>query len=128
MNMTPNDPRTEASTCKSSGTQPKNNEASSGTQPKNNEAWIERIQAITTKETMSTAHMHVYTNKESREKQAGRTPGPKRAQAGQPSPFWSRFDAPFDLAALQTIYSALAKSHGKIHSSSAAEEQRKEGH
>jgi hypothetical protein len=27
MNMTPNDPRTEASTCKSSGTQPKNDEA-----------------------------------------------------------------------------------------------------
>jgi hypothetical protein len=27
MNMTPNDPRTEASTCKSSGTQPKNNKA-----------------------------------------------------------------------------------------------------
>jgi hypothetical protein len=27
MNMTPNDPRTEASTCKSSGTQPGNGEA-----------------------------------------------------------------------------------------------------
>jgi hypothetical protein len=27
MNMTPNDPRTEASTCKSSGTQPENGEA-----------------------------------------------------------------------------------------------------
>jgi hypothetical protein len=27
MNMTPNDPRTEASTCKSSGTQPENSEA-----------------------------------------------------------------------------------------------------
>jgi hypothetical protein len=27
MNMTPNDPRTEASTCKPSRTQPKNNEA-----------------------------------------------------------------------------------------------------
>jgi hypothetical protein len=26
MNMTPNDPRTEASTCKSSGTQPENGE------------------------------------------------------------------------------------------------------
>jgi hypothetical protein len=26
MNMTPNDPRTEASTCKSSGTQPENSE------------------------------------------------------------------------------------------------------
>jgi hypothetical protein len=27
MNMTPNDPRTKASTCKSSGTQPGNNES-----------------------------------------------------------------------------------------------------
>jgi hypothetical protein len=34
MNMTPNDPRTEASSCKSSGTQ-----------PENGEAWIARIQA-----------------------------------------------------------------------------------
>jgi hypothetical protein len=34
MNMTPNDLRTEASTCKSSGTQ-----------PENSEAWIARIQA-----------------------------------------------------------------------------------
>jgi hypothetical protein len=42
MNVTPNDPRTEASTCKSSGTQ-----------PENNEAWIARIQALTVKETTS---------------------------------------------------------------------------
>jgi hypothetical protein len=40
MNMTPNDPRTEASTCKSSGTQ-----------PENSEACIARIQALTVKET-----------------------------------------------------------------------------
>jgi hypothetical protein len=39
-----------------------------------------------------------------------------------------RQHAPFDLAAIQTIYSPLAKSHGRIHSSSAVEEQRKEGH
>jgi hypothetical protein len=52
MNMTPNDPRTEASTCKSSGTQ-----------PENNEAWIARIQALTAKETASKAHMQVHTNK-----------------------------------------------------------------
>jgi hypothetical protein len=38
MNMTPNDPRTEASTCKSLGTQ-----------PENSEACITRIQAITVK-------------------------------------------------------------------------------
>jgi hypothetical protein len=65
MNMTPNDPRTEASTCKSSRTQ-----------LENNEAWIARIQALTVKETTSKAHMQVHTNKESCEKQPGRKPGP----------------------------------------------------
>jgi hypothetical protein len=65
MNMTPNDLRTEASTCKSSGTQ-----------PENSEAWIARIQALTVKETTSKAHMQVHINKESREKQPGRKPGP----------------------------------------------------
>jgi hypothetical protein len=35
---------------------------------------------------------------------------------------------PFDLAAIRTIYSREAKSHGLTHSSSAAEEQRREGH
>jgi hypothetical protein len=60
MNMTPNDPRNEASTCKSSGTQ-----------PENDEAWIARIQALTVKETTSKAHMQVHTNKGSREKQRG---------------------------------------------------------
>jgi hypothetical protein len=57
MNMTPNGPRTEASMCKSSGTQ-----------PENSEAWIARIQALTVKETTSKSHMQVHTNKESREK------------------------------------------------------------
>jgi hypothetical protein len=66
MNMTPNDPRTEASMCKSSGTQ-----------PENSEACIAMIQALTMKETTSKAHMQVHTNKESREKQPGRNgPGP----------------------------------------------------
>jgi hypothetical protein len=80
MNMTPNDPRTEASTCKSSGTQ-----------PKNSEAWIARIQALTVKEITSKAHKQVHTNKESREKQLGSKPGPNRAEMGlgrlaQPTP------------------------------------------
>jgi hypothetical protein len=35
---------------------------------------------------------------------------------------------PFDLASIQTIYSPEAKSHTSIHSSSAAEEQTREGH
>jgi hypothetical protein len=71
MNMTPNDPRTEASTCKSSGTQ-----------PENSEACIARIQALTVKETTSKAHMQVHTNKGSQEKQPGRKPGPNRAEVG----------------------------------------------
>jgi hypothetical protein len=84
MNMTPNDPRTEASTCKSSGTQ-----------PKNGEAWIARIQDLTVKETTSKAHMRVHTNKGSREKQPGRKPGPNRAWADWPSPLRARFASPF---------------------------------
>jgi hypothetical protein len=35
---------------------------------------------------------------------------------------------PFDLAAVRTIYSLEARSHTSTHSSSAAEEQRREGH
>jgi hypothetical protein len=64
MNMTPNDLRTEASTCKSSGTQ-----------PGNNEAWMARIQALTVKEPTSKTHMQVHTNKESCEKQPGGNQG-----------------------------------------------------
>jgi hypothetical protein len=71
MNMTLNDPRTEASMCKSSGTQ-----------PENGEAWIARIQALTVKETTSKAHMQVHTNKGSRENQPGRKPGPNRTEIG----------------------------------------------
>jgi hypothetical protein len=71
MNMIPNDPRTEASTCKFSGTQ-----------PENSEACIARIQALTAKEMTSKAHMQVHTNKESCKKQPigtrART-GPERA-------------------------------------------------
>jgi hypothetical protein len=96
MNMTPNDPRTEASTCKSSGTQ-----------PENSEACITRIQALTVKEMTSKAHMQVHTNRESHEKQPGRKPGPNRAEIGpggsawadRPGLFWARFGAPFDLGA-----------------------------
>jgi hypothetical protein len=36
--------------------------------------------------------------------------------------------APFDLGASRAIYSPLTESHASIHSSSAAEEQRREGH
>jgi hypothetical protein len=103
MNMTPNDPRTEASTCKSSGTQPENSKAS-----------IARIQALTLKETTSTTHMKVHTNKESRKKQPGRKPGPnwdetglgRTAQADRPSLLWARFDAPFALGVRLFIASA----------------------
>jgi hypothetical protein len=80
INMTPNDPRTEALMCKSSGTQ-----------PENSEACIARIQALTVKEMTSKAHMQVHTNKESCKKQPGRKPGPNQAEMGlgrlaQPTP------------------------------------------
>jgi hypothetical protein len=65
MNMTPNDSRTKASTCKSSKTQ-----------PENSEACIARIQALTVKDTMSKSHMQVHTNKESCKKQPWRNTGP----------------------------------------------------
>jgi hypothetical protein len=41
-----------------------------------------KIQALTVKETTSKAHMQMHTNKESREKQLGRKPGPNRAEVG----------------------------------------------
>jgi hypothetical protein len=50
------------------------------------------------------------------------------AWADRPSPLCARFGAPFDLAALRTICSPIAESHGEIRSSSTAEEQRREGH
>jgi hypothetical protein len=55
--------------------------------------------------------------------------GPGRsAQAGRPSPLQGPVASPFDLAAIRAIYSPGVKSHTSIHSSSAAEEQRREGH
>jgi hypothetical protein len=55
--------------------------------------------------------------------------GPGRsAQADRPGPFRGPVASLFDLAPIQTIYSPEAKSHASIHSSSAAEEQRREGH
>jgi hypothetical protein len=95
-----------------------------------------KIQALTAKKTTSKAHMQVHTNKESREKQAWRKQGPNRAETGlgrpawadRPSPFRARFDAPFNLVASLAIYSPLSKSQEEIHSSSAAKEQRIEGH
>jgi hypothetical protein len=55
--------------------------------------------------------------------------GPGRsAQAGRPSPVQGPVGSPFDLATIWAIYSPGVKSHTSIHSSSAAEEQRREGH
>jgi hypothetical protein len=93
-----------------------------------------KIQALTVKEVMSKAHMQVHTNKETREKQPGKKSRPNRAWAGRPawadrpSPFRARFGATLDLAVSRAIYSPLAESHREIHSSSAAEEHRREGH
>jgi hypothetical protein len=106
--MTPNDPRTKASKCKSSGTQ-----------LENGEAWIARIQALTVKETTSKTHMQVHTNKESREKQPGRKPGSNRAEmvlgrptwADGPSQLRARFDAPFALGVRLFIASSSVRRH-----------------
>jgi hypothetical protein len=108
MNMTPNDPRTEASMCRSSGTQ-----------PENGEAWIARIQALTVNETTSKAHMQVHTNKESCEKQPGRNMGPNRprkglgrpAQSDRPRGFLARFATPFALGVRLFIASAVVGRH-----------------
>jgi hypothetical protein len=89
-----------------------------------------KIQALTVKETMSKAHMQVHTNNESREKQPGKKSRLNQAETGLgrpawanwPSPFRARFGVPFDPVASRAIYSPLAESHVKIHSSSAAEE------
>jgi hypothetical protein len=80
MNMTPNDLRTKASMCKSSGTQ-----------QENNEAWMASIQSLTAKETTSKAHMQVHTNGESCEKQPGRKSGTNWAEMG---PGWPTLPIP----------------------------------
>jgi hypothetical protein len=58
--------------------------------------------------------------------------GPKWAQDSRPWPVglahFGAQSAPFDLVVIQAIYSLKAKSHASIHSSSAIEEQRREGH
>jgi hypothetical protein len=108
MNMTPNDPRTEASTCKSSGTH-----------PENSEACIARIKALTMKETTLKAHMQVHTNKESCKKQLGRKMGPNRPRKGlgrpacsdRPRGFLARFGTPFSLGVRLVIASAAVGRH-----------------
>jgi hypothetical protein len=54
--------------------------------------------------------------------------GPGWAQAGRPSPVQGPFAPSFALAAIRAIYSPLTESHASYNSSSAAEEQRREGH
>jgi hypothetical protein len=55
--------------------------------------------------------------------------GPRPFDPGRPAqPISGPSQPPFDLAAIRTIYSQEAKSHGSIHLSSATEEQRREGH
>jgi hypothetical protein len=56
--------------------------------------------------------------------------GPGWAQAGRPSPVQRPIPPPpsFDLAAIRAIYSPGVESHEGSNSSSAAEEQRREGH
>jgi hypothetical protein len=111
--MTPNDSRTKASMCKSSGTQ-----------PENSEACITRIEALTVKETTSKAHMQVHTNKGSHEKQSGRKPGRNRAEMGlglpawtdPPSPLRAQFASPFCPRCLSIYCLCLRRPpHPSIH-------------
>jgi hypothetical protein len=50
------------------------------------------------------------------------------AQAGRPSPVQGLVMLPFALAAIRAFYSPLTESHAWYNSSSATEEQRREGH
>jgi hypothetical protein len=50
------------------------------------------------------------------------------AEMGRSDPFRGPATPPFDLAAIRAIYSPETKSHASIHSSSAAEDHRREGH
>jgi hypothetical protein len=52
----------------------------------------------------------------------------KEAWAGRPSPVQGPVRLPFALAANQAIYSPMTESHASYNSSSAAKEQRREGH
>jgi hypothetical protein len=54
--------------------------------------------------------------------------GPGWAQAGRPSPVQGPIPPSFDLAAIRAINSPLTESHASSNLSSAAEEQRREGH
>jgi hypothetical protein len=55
--------------------------------------------------------------------------GPSRpAQAGWTSPVQGAIPPSFDLAAIRAIYSPGIESHASSNSSSATEEQRREGH
>jgi hypothetical protein len=106
--MTPNNPRTEASTCKSSRTQ-----------PENSEACIARVQALTVKETTSKAQMQVQTKKESCKKQPVRNTGPNHprkglgrpAQSDRPRSLLAQFATPFALGVCLFISSTAVGRH-----------------
>jgi hypothetical protein len=50
------------------------------------------------------------------------------AQAGRPRPVQGPFAPSFELDTIRAIYSPGVESHASFNSSSAAEEQRREGH
>jgi hypothetical protein len=114
VNMTPSGPRIKEWSCETPRTW-----------TENAEACATRSHIQTTEKLMPRAHMQEVESSRRHEKQAGGSWGrtrPKWAHAGRPSPFRARFGTPFDLDAILTIYSPLAKSHTSIHSSSTAEE------
>jgi hypothetical protein len=102
VNMTPSGPRTEAW-----------NREASRTWTENVEACAIRSPIQTKEKLMPRAHMQEVENSRRYEKQPGgsrsRT-GPKRAQAGRPSPFQAWFGAPFDLDALRLFIVPLPRA------------------
>jgi hypothetical protein len=108
MNMTPNDSRTEASMCKSSGTQ-----------PENCEACIARIQALTVKKRRKRPTCKcTQIRNHARSNRGGRwaRTGPERAWAGRPvrigpGAFWLGSAPPFALGVRLFIASAAIGRH-----------------
>jgi hypothetical protein len=80
---------------------------------------------------MSRAHMQLgeYSRRLGKQHQAKEAAGWAEMGLVRPAQPTSRPSRPpFDIATIWAIYSPKARRHASIHSSSAAEEQRREGH
>jgi hypothetical protein len=99
--------------------------------PNQKSAYVQLGEKLTTRAYMQKGEGSRRLGKRHHMKEAGNWawmgPG-QSAQAGRPSPVQGPFAPSFDLTAIQAIYGPGVESHGSINSSSAAEEQRREGH